>query len=123
MLNEYPTHFVGNGRCGTCGLIHTWGEECGSLNEPNPDASAARGVQGEQTWVQEIEDLRAALNLNQKEFAAKIEVSTQYFNDVVHGRRKPTPALTEKICDVFGQVPRRRRELHWAGARAWGWTI
>lgn len=123
MITDYQNIFVGNGRCETCGLIHTWNEECGSYYERSSSLEPARGIQGERSWIEEIEDLRGALKLTQKEFAAKIEVSIQYFNDVVHGRRKPTPALTEKICDVFGQVPRRRRELHWAGARAWGWTI
>jgi transcriptional regulator with XRE-family HTH domain len=59
----------------------------------------------------------------QAEMAKAIGVSTAYFNDMLHGRRLPSVAVVNRICDYMGRKTMGRREWHLAGARAHGWEV
>ena len=59
----------------------------------------------------------------QTEMAKSIGISVPYFNDMLHGRRLPSVAVVNRICDYMGRKTMGRREWHLAGARAHGWEV
>jgi transcriptional regulator with XRE-family HTH domain len=60
---------------------------------------------------------------SQKTFAEGIGITPQFFHDIFHGRRGPSPSLINKIFDYMGRGPKGRKEWHTAGAKAVGWEI
>ena len=66
-------------------------------------------------------ELRAGMEMTQQTFAKMIGISPQYLNDLEKGRRLPSVAVTDKICNDRG--PKGRLEWHLAGARAHGWDV
>lgn len=59
----------------------------------------------------------------QAQIAKSISVSVQHFNDMLHGRRKPSVNVTNRICEYMGRKTMGRREWHLAAARAHGWEV
>jgi transcriptional regulator with XRE-family HTH domain len=59
----------------------------------------------------------------QKTIAHGLGCSVQYVSDLVHGRRLPSVAIVNAICEWMGRGPKGRLEWHQAGARAHGWEV
>ena len=72
---------------------------------------------------QMILQLRAALDMNQKQLAEALECSSQFVCDMEMGRRTPSVAFVDRLCDYLGRGPKGRKEWHVAAARAHGWKI
>ena len=66
---------------------------------------------------------RNGMEFSKKDFAALIGVSGQYLGDLERGRRLPSVAVVEKICDKLGRGPLGIQEWNIAGAKAHGWKI
>lgn len=88
------------------------------LNRDVPSSPGPR-----QPFHEKLRDLRDAASLSQKVMAAKLAVSPQFYHDLETGRRMPSVAIIDKICDCFGRGPHGRLEWHMAGARAHGWRV
>lgn len=72
---------------------------------------------------QMFKDLRDALDITQGDLAEKLDCSSQFICDVEKGRRTPSVAFIDRLCDWLERGPKGRREWHLAGARANGWKI
>lgn len=72
---------------------------------------------------QMLVQLRAALDMNQKQLAEALDCSTQFVCDMEKGRRTPSVAFVDRICKYLGRGPKGRKEWHAAAARAHGWKI
>ncbi len=49
-----------------------------------------------------LRDIRNRLNFNQKEFAARLEMSASYLSEVETGKAKPSFNFLIKLAEVFG---------------------
>lgn len=74
-------------------------------------------------FVEMLAELRAGYELSQKRMAELVGVSPQYQHDLEKGRRLPSVAYVDKLCEAFGRGPRGRAQWHRAGARAHGWSV
>lgn len=70
-----------------------------------------------------LADLTQLVGLTQADMADRIGVSAQFHHDIVHGRRMPSVAYVDKLCEAFGRGPKGRAEWHRAAAREHGWAI
>jgi len=61
--------------------------------------------------------------LNQPQLAEKIGASKPYVNQMLTGRRKPSPEWVDLIADTLGLGDKERVELHRAAARDSGFKI
>lgn len=68
-------------------------------------------------------ELRRGMDMQQKTLADELGCSPQFICDVEAGRRIPSVAFIERLCDWLGCGPVGRREWHLASARAHGWKI
>jgi len=59
----------------------------------------------------------------QNAFAKSLSISPQYLNDLESGRRKPSVAVTNRICTYLGRGPQGRLEWHRAAAREHGFEV
>lgn len=72
---------------------------------------------------QMLVQLRAALDMNQKQLAEALACSPQFICDMEMGRRTPSVAFVDRLCDYLGRGPKGRREWHVAAAKAHGWRL
>lgn len=70
-----------------------------------------------------FKELREALGIDQKTLAETLGCSSQFICDVEKGRRTPSVAFIDRLCDWHGRGPKGRRDWHVAAARAHGWKI
>lgn len=59
----------------------------------------------------------------QSDMAKNLGISSQYFSDLIHGRKAPSVRLVNRVCEYMGRKAMGRREWHAAGARAHGWEV
>lgn len=60
---------------------------------------------------------------SQKVVAKGIGYSVQYVSDLERGRRLPSVAVVDAICNWMGRGPKGRQAWHIAGAQANGWKV
>ena len=75
------------------------------------------------TLPQMLSELRAAMGVNQKQLAKALDCSPQFICDMEMGRRTPSVAFIDRLCDYLGRGPKGRKEWHVAAAKAHGWKI
>ena len=66
---------------------------------------------------------RHGAEISQRSLAAALGISSQYLSDLEHGRRRPSVAIVDRICEYLGRGPFGRHEWHFAAARAHGWAL
>lgn len=66
---------------------------------------------------------RTGLEMTLAQYGAALGVSAQHIHDIEHGRRLPSVALTNSVCEFMGRGALGRADWHRAGARAHGWEI
>lgn len=75
------------------------------------------------TLPQMLVQLRFVLDMNQKQLAEALGCSPQFICDVEKGKRVPSVAFVDRICDYLNRGPKGRQEWHMAAARAHGWKL
>lgn len=62
-------------------------------------------------------------NFQQKQFAESLGYSPQYQHDLEKGRRLPSVAYVNRLCESLGRGPKGRLAWHRAAAKAHGWEV
>lgn len=75
------------------------------------------------TLPQMLVQLRFSLEMNQKQLSEALDCSPQFICDMEKGKRSPSVAFVDRLCDWLNRGPKGRREWHIAAARAHGWKI
>jgi ribosome-binding protein aMBF1 (putative translation factor) len=65
----------------------------------------------------------AESRMTQTELAEGLGKSVSYTNQVITGRKKPTPKWADLVADVMGLSNRKRVELHRAAAKDAGFQL
>lgn len=69
----------------------------------------------------ELRFFRQQQDMSQQDFAVRMEVSSQHQSDLENGRRMPSVAYVERLCEKHGRGRFGREHWHVLGARAHGW--
>lgn len=75
------------------------------------------------TFVEMLLDVRAGLEMSQKDFAEALGFTPQYLNDLEHGRRLGSVEFVNRVCEYLSRGPKGRKEWHLAAARSHGWEV
>lgn len=70
-----------------------------------------------------LHEVRTGMEMSQQDFAARLGYSPQHLCDLESGRRMPSVAFVERLCEYLCRGPLGRREWHVAGAQAHGWQV
>ena len=65
----------------------------------------------------------AEARMTQSALARKAGSSTAYVNQLMTGRKKPSPEWVELVADTLNVSPEKRRELHVAAAKQHGFKL
>lgn len=123
---------VGSGR-----TVRRW--ESGERDIPGPVAVLVEAIitraavpcsklrtysgQNVMTFERMLQELRVDGTFTQSDIAKSLGISPQYLCDLERGRRRPSVAVVNRICEYLGRKEQGRREWHAAAARACGWDV
>jgi len=75
------------------------------------------------TFREMLREVRVMMEKSQQDFAANLGYSPQHLCDLESGRRMPSVAFVNRLCDYLSRGPVGRRVWHLAGAEAHGWQV
>lgn len=75
------------------------------------------------TFREMLQAVRSGIEVSQQDLAGALGYSPQYLCDLEAGRRKPSVAFVNRLCDYLGRGPAGRREWHLAAAAEHGWSV